>query len=334
MQRTFWFSLLILVFVFSAVGCATETAAAPTQPGSPKATQAPGSPDTGKTPGGPTPVTPGSTRSLVVGSLQRSYILYVPSNYQAGQPVAVVLVFHGDGANARNAMTMTGFNFRAEKGGFIAVFPNGTGPSEDKYLTWNSGDCCGFAKKRNIDDVGFVRAIIADLQTVVTVDPKRIYATGISNGGMMAYRLACELSDMIAAIGPVAATQNISACTPLQPVSVIHFHGTADQIIPYEGGPGAKSLAGINFIGARAALNFWVQADGCTAQTQTQQAGNVAHDVVAPCAQNTAIELYSITGGTHSWPGGQKSREFGEEPTQEVSATELIWAFFAAHPKP
>ena len=180
-----------------------------------------------------------STRKLDFEGLERSYILHVPSAYDKTHPLAVVLVFHGGGGNAENTVNTSEFNKQADKSGFLAVYPNGSGRLGDKILTWNGGTCCGFALEHNIDDVGFVRAILKDLQSIAEIDSKRVYATGISNGGIMAYRLACEASDVIAAIGPVAGTQNFTPCEPNQPVSVIHFHGTDDQHLPYAGGIGA-----------------------------------------------------------------------------------------------
>ena len=121
-----------------------------------------------------------------------------------------------------------GLNEKADQEGFIAVYPNGTGRLEP-MLTWNGGNCCGYAQWNNVDDVGFTRALLDDLAKVVNVDAKRVFATGISNGGIMCYRLASELSDRIAAIAPVSGTMGTLTCNPKRPVSVIHFHGTEDR---------------------------------------------------------------------------------------------------------
>jgi polyhydroxybutyrate depolymerase len=138
-------------------------------------------------------------------------------------------------------VAFTGLNEKADEAGFLAVYPNGTG--EKRSLTWNGGNCCGYAVENQVDDVGFVRALLDDLEKVVTVDPSRVYATGISNGAIMAYRLASELSDRIAAVAPVAGPMGTATCSPRRPVSVMHFHGTDDQFAPCRraGGRGASS---------------------------------------------------------------------------------------------
>jgi polyhydroxybutyrate depolymerase len=182
----------------------------------------------------PATLSPGdTTRTLIHAGRERSYIVYVPPGYDPARATPVVLVFHGGGGHAENARMMTGFDAVADAAGFIVVYPNGTGRLPDRLLTWNGGRCCGYALEQNVDDVGFVRALLADLGTVVNVDARRIYAAGMSNGAIMSYRLACELADVIAAIGPVAATQNLDACTPARPVPVLHIHGDADKHAPY-----------------------------------------------------------------------------------------------------
>jgi polyhydroxybutyrate depolymerase len=152
---------------------------------------------------------------------------------------------------------MSGFNEVADQNGFIVVYPNGTSLlSEDILLTWNGGTCCGYAQEKNVDDVGFVRAIVPDLQSLVIIDAKRIYATGMSNGGILSHRLACEAADLFAAIAPVSGTLNFSPCNPSRPISVIEFHGTGDQHIPYHGGFGSKSLVNVDFASVQDSVGF------------------------------------------------------------------------------
>jgi polyhydroxybutyrate depolymerase len=276
-----------------------------------------------------------STRSLNHGSLDRSYILYTPASINWSQPVSVVLVFHGGTGNAKSAIRMSGFNEVADQKGFIVVYPNGTGRlSSDKLLTWNGGTCCGYAQEKNIDDVGFVRAIIADLQSVVNIDTDRIYATGMSNGGILAYRLACEAADLIAAVAPVAGTLNFSPCDPSRPVSVIDFHGTADQHILYEGGFGPESLVNVNFTSVTNSVEFWITIDGCNLQPRAHSFDDIQHETWTGCEGSTDVELYTIIGGGHAWPGGQGGWTGADQPTDTISASQLIWEFFDAHPKP
>jgi polyhydroxybutyrate depolymerase len=275
-----------------------------------------------------------NTRTLNHDGLERSYIVHIPPGFDPTLPTPVVLVFHGGGGNAKNGVRMTGFNALADAEHFIVVYPNGSGRFKNTLLTWNGGDCCGYAVEKNVDDVGFVRALLSDLSAVVNVDQQRIYATGMSNGAIMSYRLACELSDLIAAIGPVAATQNLAECEPKRPVPVLHIHGDSDQHAPYAGGVGAKSLVGVPFASVDETIAFWVQNNRCELTPQVAQTGNIRHTVYNGCQQNATVELYTVLGGGHTWPGGRPGRPGADDPTMELDATQVIWKFFAAHPKP
>ncbi|MBN1920000.1 MAG: dienelactone hydrolase family protein [Anaerolineae bacterium] len=274
------------------------------------------------------------TRTLTHAGRERSYIVHVPPGYDPARATPVVLVFHGGGGYAENARTMTGFDAVADAEGFIVVYPNGTGRRSDRLLTWNGGRCCGYAMEQNVDDVGFVRALLADLEAIANVDARRIYATGMSNGAIMSYRLACELADVIAAIGPVAATQNLDACTPSRPVPVLHIHGDADKHAPYAGGVGAESLVGIPFEPVETTIEFWVGHNGCASTPQVTQNGSIRHTVYNGCQQDAAVELYTVVGSGHAWPGGQPGWKGGDVPTTELNASQVIWDFFAAHPHP
>ncbi|MBK9926508.1 MAG: prolyl oligopeptidase family serine peptidase [Anaerolineales bacterium] len=288
------------------------------------------------TPVSPTPnLSTGETsHSLTHSGLERSYILYVPASVNWNQPVPLVFVFHGGTGNAKSAIIMSGFNEVADANGFLVVYPNGTGPlDDDKLLTWNAGACCGFAQRNNIDDVGFVRAIADEIQSMTNIDPNQIYATGMSNGGMLSQRLACEASDLFAAVAPVAGTLNASSCNPTEHISIIEFHGTDDQHVPYEGGKGPESLVDVSFASVKDSVEFWSSFDGCNSQPQTESVEDIQHETWTGCAGSTSVELYTIIGGGHSWPGGRGGWPGSDQPTQTISASELIWKFFAAHPK-
>lgn len=283
----------------------------------------------------PAVLSPGdATRTLTHAGRKRSYIVHVPPGYDPAGPTPVVLVFHSGGGNAENARMMTGFDAVADVEGFIVVYLNGTGRLADRLLTWNDGRCCGYALEQNVDDVGFVRALLADLGTVVNVDARRIYATGMSNGAIMSYRLACELADVIAAIGPVAATQNVDTCAPMRPVPVLHVHGDADGHAPCSGGIGEESLVGVQFNSVQDSVAFWAQHNGCAVTPQITQTGSVRHTVYSDCRQNAAVELYTVVGGGHAWPGGEPGWRGGDGPTDELNASQAIWDFSTAHPKP
>ena len=282
----------------------------------------------------PTP-SPDAMHTLTFDGLQRSYILHLPTLFDNSHPLPIVFDFHGGGGNAQSQMRTSGFNTLADEKTFIVVYPNGSGVLEDKILTWNGGTCCGYSVKHNIDDVGFIRALLAVIESSYKIDPKRIYATGLSNGGIFSYRLACEASDLFAAIGPVSGTLNISPCNPQVPVSIIHFHGTDDEHLPYAGGVGDKSLAGVPFMSVKDSINFWINYDKCAITPQTNKFEDIQHDVYSSCSNGTSVELYTIIGGKHAWPGSNgPAWPGGDQPTQNISATQLMWEFFTEHPKP
>src|SRR5262249_30593385 len=150
-------------------------------------------------------------------------------------------------------------------GGLPRRLPQRDGPA-GQGVTWNAGNCCGYAQRQNVDDVAFVRALLDDLARVVKVDAKRGYATGMSNGGVMAYRLASELSDRIAAIAPVAGPMGSATCSPRRPVPVLHFHSTDDAFAPFQGGKGEKSLTQTDFYSVEHSVRCWVKANSCNEQ--------------------------------------------------------------------
>jgi polyhydroxybutyrate depolymerase len=274
-----------------------------------------------------------SRRDLRHDGRDRSYLVYLPASTDLSRPVPLVFVFHGGTGNARSAVRMSGMNAVADAGGFVAVYPNGTGRLRgDRLLTWNGGDCCGYAQQKDVDDVGFVRAVIADLESLLPLDADRVYATGMSNGAILSHRLGCEAADVFAAIAPVAGTLNFAPCAPSRPVSVIEFHGTADRHILYEGGNGPDALVDTDFASVRESVDFWVETDGCAADPQTARAEGVRHDTWTGCRVGSSVELYTIEGGGHAWPGGAAGRRRADSPG-DLQASQLIWEFFAAHPR-
>lgn len=278
-----------------------------------------------------------SRRELIHDGRTRTYYLHIPRLVDRTKPAPLVMVFHGGGGKAQNAIHTTKFNDLADEEGFIVVYPNGTGPRDlnVEVFTWNGGTCCGNAMLENADDVGFARAVLADVQSLAAVDGKRVYAAGLSNGGIMAYRLACEAADVFAAIGSVAGTLNYAPCEPSRPVSVIHFHGTADEHLPYEGGYGPESIVQVDFASVQETMEIWAALNGCGTQPVTGQFGEIRHEIWNGCKSGSSVELYTIIGGQHAWPGSDDPAwPGGDEPSQSLSATQLIWDFFANHPKP
>jgi polyhydroxybutyrate depolymerase len=277
-------------------------------------------------PGAPTSTSTASVkagdieRSLTVGGLTRSYLLHMPPGLGEGGAPSVVFVFHGFAESAEAARRYTGFDDIADEAGFIAVYPNGIGSDP----SWNAGGCCGYAVMSQVDDAIFVRHILTDLESITSVDRKRIYATGFANGAMLTYRLACEMSDTFAAIAPVAGVMfYYGRCQPAEPVSVFHIHGLGDRDVPFAGD--GLSGFGQQYPPVQFGISTWAVLDGCNSTAVRQTEGEVTHIAYESCRAGTAVELYEIGGLGHAWP---------EPPEDSLDASGVIWRFFAAHPKP
>jgi len=272
--------------------------------------------------------------TLEFGGRERTCLVHLPTRYDGQRALPVVLVLHGGGTHAEAAELMSGFSRKADREGFIVAYPNGTGRLKDRILTWNAGNCCGYAMDNRVDDMGFIRTLIERLERDFKVDSSRIYVTGISNGGMMAYRLAFELSDKIAAIAPVAGALNIDG-QPTQPVSVIIFHGTDDEHVLYEGGKPKKQADWHSRVDRPVsyAVEFWVKHNGCATRPQRTEKGNIITETYSGGRNGSEVTLVTIRGGNHSWPGGPHIAAFLDKPTPEISATDVMWEFFVGYPK-
>jgi polyhydroxybutyrate depolymerase len=263
--------------------------------------------------------------TIEVDGRTRKYFVHTPTGYTGKTPLPLVFVIHGATQSAESAEKMSGMSAKADREKFLVVYPTGTGRLSD-VPTWNSGACCGYAMENKVDDVAFFRALIAELEKDYSVDPQRVYATGISNGAMMSYRLACEVAEKFAAIAPVEGAQDI-ACRPAQPVSVIVFHGTADHLVPFDGGSTPFQMGSKRSdVPVAETVAFWVKYNGCSPAPQHQESTEVHTDIYSGCRAGTAVALYAIQGGHHMWPGIPLSHN-------SVPATDLIWAFFQQHPK-
>jgi polyhydroxybutyrate depolymerase len=283
------------------------------------------------------------TVTLEYGGLERSYLVHRPDPMPATPP-PVVVVLHGGGGNAESIAEMTGFDAEADQHGFIVVYPNGTDAGhpfrkmlgKKGLLTWNAGGCCGYARDHGIDDVGFIRAVVRAVVQDNAADPKRVYATGISNGGMMAYRLACEAGDVFAAIAPVSAIQDVQECKPVQPLSLFHIHGEKDENVPIAGGVGKKALDKEGKQGrppVQESIDFWVKQDGCSVTAHSREPG-VEMVNYGGCTAGTEVQYFKILDGGHSWPGGQRLSALLDPPSKALNATDTIWYFFSLHAKP
>lgn len=288
-------------------------------PGSDDAGPAPadaGAPDAGPPacPGGG--LTPGDTTiQLMHDGRMRTYRVHVPPSYDGSAAVPLVFNFHGFTSNAGQQIALSGMNDEADTQGFVAVHAEGTGLSR----SWNGGLCCGNGMRDDVDDVGFVRAMLEDIAAQVCVDRSRVYATGMSNGGFLSHRLACEASDIIAAIAPVAGVMGVpfDGCAPPRPVPVMHFHGTADAIVPYGGG-GFTSFPSV-----AATVDHWAARNGCTDMREsTYDMGDSHCETHDACDMGVEVTVCTVEGGGHLWPGG-----LGSGST--IDATHEMWLFLS-----
>lgn len=279
-----------------------------------------------------------------VGAGERHYIVHVPPGVDP-KP-ALILNFHGGGAHAAQQQTYSRMDALADRERFVVVYPDGTGPIRGRFLTWNAGTCCGIAASAQADDVGFVRALLDDLERRHPYDRTRVYATGLSNGAMMSYRLAAELSDRIAAIAPVAGSMVLQRFAPARPVPVLHIHSVDDGRALYQGGlaaPFAIQLGDTRVLHppVEERLGEWARANGCGAtpealvQRQWTPAEGKPHSATLyaypRCRAETA--LWKLAGAGHVWPGGVLDYLplLLGPGTRVIDANEEMWRFFSRH---
>jgi len=261
---------------------------------------------------GQDPVTGTQRHFVSVGGESRSYLLYRPAGLVGPAPLVVML--HGGFGSGEQAQRAYGWDRAADIGHFVVAYPDG------RNRAWNTGGgCCGEPARTGVDDVAFVTAMVADIESRVRVDPRRRYVTGISNGGMLAYTLACR-TDLFAAIGPDAATR-IGPCDSPSPLSVIHLHGTADERIRFDGEPGT-GVAAVDGPPVPDVIADWRAVNGCAPASSTTDAA-VTTDT-ATCPAGREVRLVTIDGGGHEWAGASDA----------LNATDVIWEFFSAHPDP
>lgn len=266
---------------------------------------------------------------------ERSYYIYMPAALQGASNVPAVLIFHGGEGDGRNAEAASRLSAAADAGGFVAVFPNSPGQQ------WNDGRATTASE---FDDVGFVRALIGELQIRNGVDPNRVFAAGMSNGGMFTQRLACEASGVFRAyaVGIANMPRDLEGrCFPSQPVPMIFFNGTADRLMPFEGGEIATSRlmrAGVGgtVLSRAATQRFWAQRNGCLPGSGPRALPDLVDDGTSVsleeftgCRDGAVLRFYTIEGGGHTWPGaGGAGSRFAGLVSQEVNATWEIIGFF------
>ena len=267
---------------------------------------------------------------LNVGGVDRMYFLHIPEWLPKSGSAPLVLVFHGGGGHAATMPNFTHFDRLADQEGFLVAYP------ESFNKSWN--DTRGLSPA---DDVGFIRALIAEVQRVHNTDPKRTYAAGISNGGFFSNRLACDLTDKLAAIAAVAATMPetlVPVCHPSAPISVLFMHGSKDPLVHIDGGPVSRNRGAA--VSLAQAAEFWRKWDEASAQptvenlpSQTDDGTSVRREVYAGGKHGTEVVVYVIDGGGHTWPGGPQYLPafLVGKTSHNLDGTQAIWDFFKRH---
>jgi polyhydroxybutyrate depolymerase len=276
----------------------------------------------------------------------RSYLVYLPPSYDGSNPLPLVITLHGCPSNASDIVNRFKISDKAAQEGFIAVYPNGNKyiwkyffeyKEFCKELCWNGRFCCGDAFTYEVDDVGFIRALINKLQKTYAIDQNRIFIAGHSNGGIMAHLLGAELSDLVAASAPNSGTVGgkadstsdyIMPPAPEYPVSVVIFHGMKDNVFQYNGGK-VFNFWYPDVLSVNDSISFWVENNKCdtTPDIYVSPNGNVTRLTYRNGDAGTEVICYLDKNGGHYW--------FGEssDPNKEMNTTDLMWEFFAAHPK-
>lgn len=274
------------------------------------------------------------TFSLTVNNLNRYYILHVPKNYDEKKATPLIIFMHGGGGNMFYKSNDQKFNIisKSEEAGFIALIPNGYSTNASgKTAFWNAGHCCSDSRDHKVDDVAFIRAVINDAKTKVAVDNERIFASGMSNGAMMAYRLACEMSDVIKGIAAVAGTDNTIECKPERGVSILHIHAKNDDHVQFNGGigPGTpvdKSRV-TDYVSVPKTIEKWIGLNHCSPKpTRVLEQAGAYCDLYQGCKDHSRVKLCVTKTGGHSWPGGKKR---GKYTTSSLSAVDTLWEFFS-----
>ncbi len=268
---------------------------------------------------------------------ERMALVHVPQSYAAAAAAPLVMALHGGGggmtyqANDQNYGLIT----KSEQAGFIAVFPNGISSVRSGMLaTWNAGNCCAKARDENVDDVGFLRKLVDDVSRRVSIDRRRVYAIGMSNGAMMAYRLACEAPDVFMGIMAVAGTDNTRHCEPGLRVPVLHVHARNDDRVLFAGGAGKafrREAMVTDFVSVPASVAKWVKLNNANpVPRRVLTVAGADCDLYDAGVGGAPVQLCLTDTGKHSWPGSQKNRGT-EPPSPALSANDLMWEFFSRH---
>lgn len=267
--------------------------------------------------------------SAVFGGVERSWRIFVPQTYAAGTPIPLVLDFHGSGSSPERQAQISEFESLAAEQGFIVVTPKGAPvPSNRGRPSWNVDLLEG-----DPDDVVFIRGLIGLLSEQYSIDSSRIYAAGMSGGGRMSSRVACDLADLVAAVGPVAGIRYPEICNPVRPMPIVTFHGKADQVNHYERQENSPSYW---LLGVEDSLAGWVETNACEiTPDEIQVSETVTRVSYSGCRAEADIVFYRSEDAGHTWPGSAVHNSLGRAVTNmEIPATEIVWEFFKDHPMP
>lgn len=289
----------------------------------------------------------GQRTSFVHNGLKRTYITHLPESFNKSESIPLVIALHGRGGNGESMVLVTrkGFNRLSDRDRFIALYPDGI------ELNWNDGrmdeEANDRAHRENIDDVGFISALIDTMISDHNIDPKRVYVTGISNGAIMAYRLACELTDKITAIAPVDGNMPVllyPVCSPSRPISVLAINNTNDPLVPFNGGDIYGSIRKINLgkvLSVNESVLFWVRRNECSPDpvvneepdTDPKDGTRVKRTCYSGGLEGTEVILYAVEGGGHTWPGGSQYLPVWiiGRTSRDIDASDVIWSFFKNH---
>jgi len=288
--------------------------------------------------------------TLQAGSRTRTFRVHLPPGFAERGPLPVLLAFHGGGGSAQGFQKYAGLDAVADRESFLVVYPDGSGKLGRRLLTWNAGGCCGSAQRDHVDDVAFAVRVLGDLARDLPLDRTRVYATGHSNGAMMAYRLAAEAAERIAAIAPVAGAMQLTTFAPARPMPVLHVHSVDDPRALYAGGLGPPfpfTRTRVEHNAVESELARWAAFDGCAAEgsvveeRRAPEAGEGAGQTAllvdfAPCASGADVRLWKLSGAGHGWPGAPPvlgERLMGPE-SRVISAAEEVWRFLRGFSRP
>jgi polyhydroxybutyrate depolymerase len=303
--------------------------------------------------------------SIQQDALERIYKVHVPPSYNLVTPIPLVLAFHGGGGDAEGSIRFFKLNEKANISNFIVAYPQGTGKTVlgKLYGSWNAGRCCPPATENNIDDVAFIDTLLDKMEHDFNIDRQRIFALGMSNGALMVYRLACELSHRIAAIGASGGHDSYDTCSPLRPVPAIHIHGTADSCALYNGGIcGGCTYSYYKCLGLGEIevnqwacrpvpdyIDLWKNINGCNDHAViTYRNGKATCITFDQCLNGSAVSLCTVEGMGHNWAGHDYGLNacitnpngtlctcyvaMAGDTCSDINANDAMWDFFNRHP--